>query len=225
MGSTTTNLINLLTAYLWVIIVIEVYRSQKYNGRRTVGQLRPYGVDKLYRTVCGRCLHLFRFRIGLSHLGVFLSVLVCLAYTGIQIAISHYWLKGFRYAQWNGCGEREPIWNGNRWYANCKFLYLHLKTSFRWSSSITGTMFWNHYLFDHPARIPYRQYIRWNIFVTTLPAPITVLSPMVTPGRIFTPAPIHTSCPIVTDGHIQDHGFAALHPTDDRQYRYQRSGQ
>ena len=72
MGSTTTNLINLLTAYLWVIIVIEVLSFTKSTtGRRTVGQLRPYGVDKLYRTVCGRCLHLFRFRIGLESFGSF----------------------------------------------------------------------------------------------------------------------------------------------------------
>lgn len=33
---------------------------------------------------------------------------------------------------------------------------------------------------------------------TTLPAPITTLSPIVTPGKTDTPAPIHTSFPIVT---------------------------
>lgn len=44
------------------------------------------------------------FGLDWSHLGVFLSVLVCLAYTGIQIAISHYWLKGFRY------GPMEWLW-------------------------------------------------------------------------------------------------------------------
>ena len=41
MGSTTTNLINLLTAYLWVIIVIEVYRSQEVQ--RAVEPLVSYG--------------------------------------------------------------------------------------------------------------------------------------------------------------------------------------
>ena len=45
--------------------------TKSTTGRRTVGQLRPYGVDKLYRTVCGRCLHLFRFRIGLESFGSF----------------------------------------------------------------------------------------------------------------------------------------------------------
>src|SRR5690606_34926619 len=34
--------------------------------------------------------------------------------------------------------------------------------------------------------------------VTTLPAPMTLLDPMVTPGRTFAPPPIHTSEPIVT---------------------------
>ena len=34
-------------------------------------------------------------------------------------------------------------------------------------------------------------------FVTTLPAPITVLAPIVTPGQITVQPPIHTLSPIV----------------------------
>ena len=83
MSSTTTNLINLLTAYLWVIVVMEGYRLQKVQ--RAMAPLVSYGLDW-------------------SHLGVFLSVLVCLAYTGVQIVFSHYWLKKFRY------GPMEWLW-------------------------------------------------------------------------------------------------------------------
>ncbi|KKB50137.1 hypothetical protein HMPREF1212_03297 [Parabacteroides sp. HGS0025] len=105
MGSTTTNLINLLTAYLWVIIVIEVYRSQKVQ--RAVEPLVSYGrmglTNYIVQSVAG--VFIFSgFGLDWSHLGVFLSVLVCLAYTGIQIVISHYWLKGFRY------GPMEWLW-------------------------------------------------------------------------------------------------------------------
>ena len=105
MGSTTTNLINLLTAYLWVIIVMEVYRSQKVQ--RAVEPLVSYGrmglTNYIVQSVAG--VFIFSgFGLDWSHLGVFLSVLVCLAYTGIQIAISHYWLKGFRY------GPMEWLW-------------------------------------------------------------------------------------------------------------------
>lgn len=35
-------------------------------------------------------------------------------------------------------------------------------------------------------------------FVTTLPAPITTLFPIVTPGRIIAPPPIQTLSPIIT---------------------------
>ena len=35
-------------------------------------------------------------------------------------------------------------------------------------------------------------------FVTTLPAPITTLFPIVTPGMIMAPPPIHTLSPIIT---------------------------
>ncbi len=73
-------------------------------GDGTVSQLRAYGPDELYRAVRDRCLYFSGFGLDWSHLGVFLSVLVCLAYTGVQIVFSHYWLKKFRY------GPMEWLW-------------------------------------------------------------------------------------------------------------------
>ena len=105
MGSTTTSLINLLTAYLWVVVVMEAYRLQKVQ--RAMGPLVSYGrmglTNYIVQSVAG--VFIFSgFGLDWSHLGVFLSVLVCLAYTGVQIAISHYWLKGFRF------GPMEWLW-------------------------------------------------------------------------------------------------------------------
>ena len=38
MGATTTNLINLMTAYLWVVLVLEAYRSVKVQKcHETIG--------------------------------------------------------------------------------------------------------------------------------------------------------------------------------------------
>ena len=62
MSSTTTNLINLLTAYLWVIVVMEGYRLQKVQR-----------ADELYRAVRDRCVYFFRFRVGLEPSGCFLE--------------------------------------------------------------------------------------------------------------------------------------------------------
>lgn len=78
--------------------------SKGAAGDDTVSQLWSYGVDELYRTVCDRCLYFSGFGLDWSHLGVFLSVLVCLVYTGVQIVLSHYWLKNFRY------GPMEWLW-------------------------------------------------------------------------------------------------------------------
>ena len=105
MGSTTTNLINLLTAYLWVVVVMEAYRLQKVQ--RAMGPLVSYGRMGLTNYILQSVAGVFIFSgfwLDWSHLGVFLSVLVCLAYTGVQIAISHYWLKGFRF------GPMEWLW-------------------------------------------------------------------------------------------------------------------
>ena len=105
MSSTTTNLINLLTAYLWVIVVMEGYRLQKVQ--RAMAPLVSYGRMGLTNYIVQSVIGVFIFSgFGLdwSHLGVFLSVLVCLAYTGVQIVFSHYWLKKFRY------GPIEWLW-------------------------------------------------------------------------------------------------------------------
>lgn len=45
---------------------------------------------------------------------------------------------------------------------------------------------------------PYATVLLGISFVTILPAPITTLSPIVTPGKIITPPPIHTLSPMVT---------------------------
>lgn len=105
LGSTTTNLINLLTAYLWVIVVMEAYRFQKIQ--RAMEPLVSYGrmglTNYMVQSVAG--VFIFSgFGLDWSNLGVFLSVLVALSYTGIQIAVSHYWLKSLRY------GPMEWLW-------------------------------------------------------------------------------------------------------------------
>lgn len=105
MSSTTTNLINLLTAYLWVIVVMEGYRLQKVQ--RAMAPLVSYGRMGLTNYIAQSVIGVFIFSgFGLdwSHLGVFLSVLVCLVYTSVQIVLSHYWLKNFRY------GPMEWLW-------------------------------------------------------------------------------------------------------------------
>mgnify|MGYP002588089580 CR=1 FL=1 len=105
MGSTVTNLINLLTAYLWVVVVIEAYRFRKVQQAMT--PLVSYGRMGLTNYIVQSVIGVFIFSgFGLdwSHLGVFLSVLVCLVYTGVQIVLSHYWLKNFRY------GPMEWLW-------------------------------------------------------------------------------------------------------------------
>lgn len=105
LGSTTSNLINLLTAYLWVIVVMEAYRFQKVQ--RAMEPLVSYGrmglTNYMVQSVAG--VFIFSgFGLDWSSLGVFLSVLVTLSYTGIQIAVSHYWLKSLRY------GPMEWLW-------------------------------------------------------------------------------------------------------------------
>lgn len=72
-------------------------------GDGTVSQLRRMGLTIISRVRDG--VFIFSgFGLDWSHLGVFLSVLVCLAYTGVQIVFSHYWLKKFRY------GPMEWLW-------------------------------------------------------------------------------------------------------------------
>ena len=105
MGATTTNLINLMTAYLWVVLVLEAYRSVKVQN--AMKPLVSYGRMGLTNYIVQSVTGVFIFSgFGLdwSHLGVFLSVLVCLGFTAIQIAFSQYWLSGLRY------GPMEWLW-------------------------------------------------------------------------------------------------------------------
>ena len=78
-----------LTAYLWVIVVMEGYRLQKVQ--RAMAPLVSYGRMGLTNYIVQSVIGVFIFSgFGLdwSHLGVFLSVLVCLAYTGVQILLA-----------------------------------------------------------------------------------------------------------------------------------------
>lgn len=105
MNATTTNLINLLTAYLWVILLLEAYRSVKVQ--KAMEPLVSYGRMGLTNYIVQSVTGVFIFSgFGLdwSNLGVFFSVLVCLSFTVFQIAASHYWLKGLRY------GPMEWLW-------------------------------------------------------------------------------------------------------------------
>lgn len=105
MGAITTNLINLMTAYLWVVLVLEAYRSAKV--RNAMKPLVSYGRMGLTNYIVQSVTGVFIFSgFGLdwSHLGVFLSVSVCLGFTAIQIAFSQYWLSGLRY------GPMEWLW-------------------------------------------------------------------------------------------------------------------
>lgn len=105
MGATTTNLINLLTAYLWVVVVLEAYRSVKVQN--TMKPLVSYGRMGLTNYIVQSVTGVFMFSgFGLdwSGLGIFFSVGVCLAFTTLQIVFSHYWLEGLRY------GPMEWLW-------------------------------------------------------------------------------------------------------------------
>lgn len=105
MNSTSTNLINLLTAYLWVIVVMEAYRFQKVQW--SMAPLVSYGRMGLTNYIVQSVVGVFIFSgfgLDLSYLGITLSVLLCLTYTCVQIGFSHYWLKSFRY------GPLEWLW-------------------------------------------------------------------------------------------------------------------
>lgn len=100
------SLINLLSAYLWVILMIELYRKTTIQKR--LGKIVSYGrmglTNYMLQSVLG-VLIFYGYGLALHHeLGVFLSVMVCLLYTILQIQLSHYWLKNFRY------GPIEWLW-------------------------------------------------------------------------------------------------------------------
>lgn len=101
-----TNLINLLSAYLWVVLIIWVYRSEKV--RKILEPLVCYGrmglTNYIVQSVIGVWMFL-PFGLGLGeYLGTFFAMVVCMGYTLLQIVGSRYWLKNFRY------GPLEWLW-------------------------------------------------------------------------------------------------------------------
>ncbi len=113
LNMTVTNLINLATSYLWVVFFITIYRSSKVQ--EVLQPLVSFGRMGLTNYIVQSVTGIFifsSFGLDLSHLGIFFSVLVSLTYTMIQIALSHYWLKSFRY------GPMEWVWRSGtymRW--------------------------------------------------------------------------------------------------------------
>lgn len=105
LGTTIRNLINLSTSYLWVFFILEIYRSQRV--RDAMQPLVSYGRMGLTNYILQSVIGVFIFAgFGLdwSNLGVFLSVVVGLMYTSLQITGSHLWLTKFRY------GPLEWVW-------------------------------------------------------------------------------------------------------------------
>lgn len=100
------SVINLLTAYLWVALIIDLYR--KGSVQKSLIKVVSYGrmglTNYVLQSVLG-VLIFYGYGLGWHHdLGVFLSVSLCAGYTVLQIQISHHWLKKFRY------GPKEWLW-------------------------------------------------------------------------------------------------------------------
>lgn len=101
-----TNAINLLTAYLWIVFIIWLYRFGKV--RQALTPIVSYGrlglTNYVLQSVVG-VFAFYTFGLGLNqYLGTFAAVLFCIAYTTLQIYGSHHWLKKFRY------GPLEWLW-------------------------------------------------------------------------------------------------------------------
>lgn len=100
------NMINLLSAYLWIVFIVWAYRSEKVQ--KALAPVVSYGrmglTNYIAQSVIGVLLFV-RFGLGLGeYLGTFFAMLLCTGYTVLQIAGSHYWLKKFRY------GPLEWLW-------------------------------------------------------------------------------------------------------------------
>lgn len=100
------SIIDLLTAYIWIIVIAGAYRSAKVAQR--MQKLESYGrmglTNYILQSVLG-VLVFYGYGLGLhQQMGVFFSVAICLAYTVIQIYLSHYWLQRFKY------GPVEWLW-------------------------------------------------------------------------------------------------------------------
>lgn len=99
------NLINLLSAYLWLTVILALYN--KKNTQKKFAKLESYGRMGLTNYMVQSIIGVFIFYgygLGLYDLGIFLSVMICLGYTIIQIQLSHIWLQKFRY------GPVEWLW-------------------------------------------------------------------------------------------------------------------
>ena len=100
------NMINLLSAYLWITLIVFLYKKPQVE--KTLAPVVSYGrmglTNYILQSVIGVFLY-YRFGLGLNqYLGPFLGMMLCLGYTFIQIYLSHYWLKTFRY------GPLEWLW-------------------------------------------------------------------------------------------------------------------
>ncbi len=100
------NLINLLTAYLWVTAIVYLYR--KASVEKALAPVVSYGrmglTNYILQSVLGVFLF-YRFGLGLNqYVGPFLGMMVCLGYSCVQIYFSHWWLRRFRY------GPLEWLW-------------------------------------------------------------------------------------------------------------------
>lgn len=105
MRTTAGNVKNLCVAYLWVIAIVEAYRSTRI--RRLAAPIVSYGRMGLTNYVTQSLLGVFIFAgfgLDLGRLGVTLSVCAGLTYTILQIMFSHRWLRTFRY------GPLEWLW-------------------------------------------------------------------------------------------------------------------
>ena len=100
------NLINLLTAYLWVTAIVYLYR--KASVEKALAPVVSYGRMGLTNYILQSILGVFlfyRFGLGLNqYVGPFLGMMVCLGYSCVQIYFSHWWLRRFRY------GPLEWLW-------------------------------------------------------------------------------------------------------------------
>lgn len=89
------NAINLLSAYLWVVVIIWLY--QKESIQKALTRIVSYGQMGLTNYILQSVIGVFIFYgFGLAlqtRINTFFSVLICLAYTILQIQFSYYWLK------------------------------------------------------------------------------------------------------------------------------------
>src|SRR5690606_1469561 len=99
------SLINILSSFIWIVFIINVYRNLSIQTR--MEKIVSYGRKGLTNYMLQSVIGVFIFSgygLGWHGLGVSLSILLCLVYTIIQIYLSHYWLKKFRY------GPIEWLW-------------------------------------------------------------------------------------------------------------------